>query len=122
MLTYNYELCKYVDRRPNILPVTKDKQHKVPIGFAQNIKQLKCACETNKRKRKQGDDDFDYLYGIVGTGIKKLWGKFLHGTTHRFTYSLRSSGKNHVIEQLAQHYCAVIIIILNNIISLISES
>ena len=34
-------------------------------GFAQNIKQLESSYETNKRKRKRVDDDFDYLYGIV---------------------------------------------------------
>ncbi|GES82758.1 hypothetical protein GLOIN_2v1582864 [Rhizophagus clarus] len=46
----------------------EDKQHKVPIGFAQNIKQLESTCEMNKKKRKRGDNDFDYLYGIVTTG------------------------------------------------------
>ena len=39
----------------------EDKQHKVPIGIAQNIKQLKSAYETNKRKRKRGTDDFDAI-------------------------------------------------------------
>ncbi|GES92075.1 hypothetical protein GLOIN_2v1572084 [Rhizophagus clarus] len=48
--------------------IVEDKQHKVPIGFAQNIKQLESACETNKKKRKRSDNDFDYLYGIVTTG------------------------------------------------------
>ncbi|PKK57266.1 hypothetical protein RhiirC2_798356 [Rhizophagus irregularis] len=52
----------------DLICITEDKQHKVPVGIAQNIKQLKSACETNKRKRKWGDDDFDYLYGIVTTG------------------------------------------------------
>ncbi|GBC13796.2 hypothetical protein GLOIN_2v1695250 [Rhizophagus irregularis DAOM 181602=DAOM 197198] len=52
----------------DLICITEDKQHKVPIGFAQNIKQLKSACETNKRKRKRGDDDFDYLHVIVITG------------------------------------------------------
>ncbi|GBC14895.1 hypothetical protein GLOIN_2v1695250 [Rhizophagus irregularis DAOM 181602=DAOM 197198] len=52
----------------DLICITEDKQHKVPVGIAQNIKQLKSACETNKRKRKRGDDDFDYLYGIVTTG------------------------------------------------------
>ncbi|GES88851.1 hypothetical protein GLOIN_2v1695250 [Rhizophagus clarus] len=51
-----------------LICITEDKQHKVPIGFAQNIKQLESACETNKKKRKRGDNDFDYLYGIVTTG------------------------------------------------------
>jgi hypothetical protein len=52
----------------DLICITEDKQHKVPVGIAQNIKQLKSACETNKRKRKRDDDDFDYLYGIVTTG------------------------------------------------------
>ncbi|GES95075.1 hypothetical protein GLOIN_2v1695250 [Rhizophagus clarus] len=52
----------------DLICITEDKQHKVPIGFAQNIKQLESACETNKRKRKRGDNAFDYLYGIVTTG------------------------------------------------------
>ncbi|RIA88255.1 hypothetical protein C1645_826619 [Glomus cerebriforme] len=52
----------------DLICIMEDKQHKVPVGFAQNIKQLKSACETNKRKRKRGDDDFDYLYGFVTTG------------------------------------------------------
>ncbi|GET55020.1 hypothetical protein GLOIN_2v1695250 [Rhizophagus irregularis DAOM 181602=DAOM 197198] len=52
----------------DLICITEDRQHKVPLGFAQNIKQLQSACETNKRKRKRGDDDFDYLYGIITTG------------------------------------------------------
>ncbi|GBC05180.1 hypothetical protein RclHR1_06080009 [Rhizophagus clarus] len=51
-----------------LICIMEDKQHKVPIGFAQNIKQLESTCETNKKKRKHGDNDFDYLYGIVTTG------------------------------------------------------
>jgi len=52
----------------DLICITEDKQHKVPIGFAQNIKQLESAYEANKRKRKRDDDDYDYLYGIVTTG------------------------------------------------------
>ena len=52
--------------------ITEDKQHKVPMGYAQNIAQLESSFETNKKIRKAseafGDDDFDYLYGIVTTG------------------------------------------------------
>ena len=58
----------YGQEAEDLICITEDKQHKVPVGIAQNIKQLKSACETNKRKRKRGDDDFDYLYGIVTTG------------------------------------------------------
>ena len=56
----------YGQEAEDLICITEDKQHKVPIGIAQNIKQLKSACETNKRK--QDDDDFDYFYGIVTTG------------------------------------------------------
>ncbi|PKK63419.1 hypothetical protein RhiirC2_855023 [Rhizophagus irregularis] len=52
----------------DLICITEDRQHKVPLGFAQNIKQLQSACETNKRKRKRSDDDFDYLYGIITMG------------------------------------------------------
>ncbi|CAG8537230.1 14845_t:CDS:2 [Cetraspora pellucida] len=55
----------------DLICITEDKQHKVPMGFTQNIKQLESSFETNKRKRKWDeafDDDFDYLYGIVTTG------------------------------------------------------
>lgn len=52
-----------------LICITEDKQHKIPIGIAQNIKQLESAYETNKKKkRKRNDDDFDYIYGIVTTG------------------------------------------------------
>ncbi|PKY45850.1 hypothetical protein RhiirA4_542898 [Rhizophagus irregularis] len=50
----------------SLIYVTEDKvQQKLTEGFAQNIKQLESSYETNKRKRKRGDDYFDYLYGIV---------------------------------------------------------
>ncbi|GBC09717.1 hypothetical protein RclHR1_09060014 [Rhizophagus clarus] len=66
------ELYNQIVWRPceaeELICITEDKQHKVPIGFAQNIKQLESACETNKKKRKRSDNDFDYLYGIVTTG------------------------------------------------------
>lgn len=53
----------------DLLCITEDKQHKVPIGFAQNIAQLESAYDgTNKRKRKRDDEYFDYPYGIVTTG------------------------------------------------------
>ncbi|GBB85939.1 hypothetical protein RclHR1_12390001 [Rhizophagus clarus] len=57
-----------IKKAKDLICITEHKQHKVPIGFTQNIKQLKNAYETNKRKRKRGNDDFDYLYGIVTTG------------------------------------------------------
>lgn len=34
----------------DLICITDDKQHKVPMGFAQNIKQLESSYETNKRK------------------------------------------------------------------------
>ena len=53
----------------NFICVTEDKvQRRTVESFAQNIKQLESSYETNKRKRKQVDeDDFDYLYGILTT-------------------------------------------------------
>ncbi|GBC04264.1 hypothetical protein RclHR1_05590019 [Rhizophagus clarus] len=51
-----------------LICIMEDKQYKVPIGFAQNIKQLESAYETNRGRRKRGDNDFNYLYGIVTTG------------------------------------------------------
>ncbi|GES82228.1 hypothetical protein GLOIN_2v1587390 [Rhizophagus clarus] len=64
------ESCGQVDytikEAKNLICITEDKvQRSVLEGFAQNIKQLESSYETNKRKRKSGDDDFDYLYGIV---------------------------------------------------------
>src|SRR5438046_1297082 len=52
----------------DLICIIEDKQQKVPVGIAQNIKQLKCTCETNNRKRKRSDNVFDYLYGIITTG------------------------------------------------------
>ncbi|PKK57606.1 hypothetical protein RhiirC2_763856, partial [Rhizophagus irregularis] len=40
-----FDLCE------DLICITEDKQHKVPVGIAQNIKQLKSACETNRIKR-----------------------------------------------------------------------
>jgi len=37
----------------DLICITEDKQHKVSIGFAQNIKQLESAYETNKKKRTE---------------------------------------------------------------------
>jgi len=53
----------------NLICVTEDKPERNLIeGLAQNIKQLESSCQTNFRKRKRNDDDdFDYLYGIVTT-------------------------------------------------------
>jgi hypothetical protein len=53
-----------MDRRLKTLSVSRRINNKVSVGIAQNIKQFKSVCKT----RKRGDDDFDYLYGIVTTG------------------------------------------------------
>ncbi|CAB4405748.1 unnamed protein product [Rhizophagus irregularis] len=42
----------------DLICITEDKQHKISVGFAQNIKQLKSAYETNRRKKKRGENDF----------------------------------------------------------------
>ncbi|KAF0470268.1 hypothetical protein F8M41_025408 [Gigaspora margarita] len=57
----------------DLICITEDKQHQIPMGMAQNIRQLESSYETNKKKRKASDtfgdnDDFDYLYGVVTTG------------------------------------------------------
>ncbi|RIB26560.1 hypothetical protein C2G38_2064577 [Gigaspora rosea] len=57
----------------DLICITEDKQHQIPVGMAQNIRQLESSYETNKKKRKASDtfgdnDDFDYLYGVVTTG------------------------------------------------------
>ena len=55
---------------------SEDKQHKVPMGYAQNIAQLESSFETNKKKRKASKafdgNDFDYLYNIVTTGWQRI--------------------------------------------------
>ncbi|CAG8694747.1 6156_t:CDS:2, partial [Funneliformis caledonium] len=52
----------------DLICVAEDKpQRNIVEGYAQNIKQLKSSFQTNKRKRKWDDDDFDYLYSIVTT-------------------------------------------------------
>ncbi|GBC00656.1 hypothetical protein RclHR1_03930006 [Rhizophagus clarus] len=57
-----------IKEKDDLIRITEDKQHKVPVGFAQNSKQLESAYETNRRKRKRDEGDFDYIYSIVTTG------------------------------------------------------
>ncbi|CAG8800510.1 1315_t:CDS:2, partial [Gigaspora margarita] len=59
----------------NLICITEDKQHQIPVGIAQNIRQLESSYETNKKKRKASDtfgdyDDFDYLPGEISLGSK----------------------------------------------------
>ncbi|CAG8649595.1 4630_t:CDS:2, partial [Funneliformis caledonium] len=74
----SWNLCVMNTFRPNFIrnytlqmiqvdyAIEKTKvQRSILEGFAQNIKQLESSYETNKRKRKSVDDDFDYLYGIA---------------------------------------------------------
>ncbi|RIA97059.1 hypothetical protein C1645_814574 [Glomus cerebriforme] len=48
----------------DLICITENKQHKVPIGFAQNIKKLESAYETNKKKKRKREiskaDDIAY--------------------------------------------------------------
>ncbi|RIA93458.1 hypothetical protein C1645_874137 [Glomus cerebriforme] len=58
-----------IKKAENLICATEDKPERNLIeGLAQNIKQLENSCQTNLRKRKRNDDDdFDHLYGIVST-------------------------------------------------------
>ncbi|PKK57187.1 hypothetical protein RhiirC2_798519 [Rhizophagus irregularis] len=58
-----------IKKAENLICITEDKPERNLIeGLAQNIKQLESSCQTNLKKRKRNDDDdFDYLYGIVTT-------------------------------------------------------
>src|SRR3954452_10656512 len=49
-----------------LLFITKDKEHNISLGIAQNIKQLTSSLETNKKRKR--DYYFNYLYGVVTTG------------------------------------------------------
>ena len=55
-----------------MIAITEGKQKDLVVGFMQNVMQLESSYHTNTRKRKASvtyDDEFDYLYGIVTTGI-----------------------------------------------------
>jgi hypothetical protein len=56
---------------------------KIIEGFAQNIVQLESSYEMNKKKRKHGDKDFNYLYGIVSTGHDWHFLLYLPGEIYR---------------------------------------
>ena len=57
----------------DLLYITEGKPRNVKIGYLQNIKQLESSFHMNKRKRTAGEafkgEDYDYLYGIVSTGM-----------------------------------------------------
>lgn len=55
-------------------------EEKIIEGFAQNIVQLESSYETNKRKRKRGDEYFDYL---VSTGRDWHFLLYLPGEIYR---------------------------------------
>src|SRR5881392_2260588 len=75
MLIFFQDLSRYTNttlvfqKAENLICVTENKPERNLIeGFAQNIKQLESSFQTNMRKQKRDDDDdFDYLYGIVTT-------------------------------------------------------
>ena len=56
----------------DLMCIAEGKPRNVEIGHLQNIMQLESAYHTNKKKSTAGEafqDDYDYLYGIVSTGI-----------------------------------------------------
>jgi hypothetical protein len=55
-----------------IAAVTEGKQKDLLLGFLQNVMQLESSYHTNTKKRKLSEafsDSFDYLYGVVTTGM-----------------------------------------------------
>ena len=60
----------------DLLCITERKPHNIKIGYARNLAQLESAYQTNKKKRTAdeafGNEYFDYLYGIVSTGMWKI--------------------------------------------------
>jgi hypothetical protein len=55
-----------------LIAITEGKQKDLVAGFMQNVMQLESSYHTNTRKRSASeafDDEFDYLYGIVTTGM-----------------------------------------------------
>src|SRR6266487_2630480 len=59
--------------KEDLMCIAEGKPRNINIGYLQNIMQLESAYHTNKKKRMAeqafGKDDYDYLYGIVSTGI-----------------------------------------------------
>jgi len=57
----------------DLLCITEGKPRNVKIGYLQNIKQLESSFHMNKRQRTADEafkgGDYDYLYGIVSTGM-----------------------------------------------------
>ncbi|RHZ76804.1 hypothetical protein Glove_192g30 [Diversispora epigaea] len=56
----------------DLLCITEGKPRNIKIGYLQNIKQLESLFHMNKWKRTADEifkDDYNYLYGIVSTGI-----------------------------------------------------
>ena len=69
----DYVIKKIIDIvNEELIAITEGKQKDITVGFMQNIMQLKSSYDVNTKKRKASqalDDDFDYLYGIVMTGM-----------------------------------------------------
>ena len=69
----DYAIKKIIDVvNEELIAITEGKQKDLVAGFVQNVMQLESSHHTNTRKRKASvafDDEFDYLYGIVTTGM-----------------------------------------------------
>ncbi|CAG8495311.1 3489_t:CDS:2 [Paraglomus occultum] len=65
-----------IKENEDLMCIAEGKPRNVEIGYLQNIMQLEGAYHTNKKKRTADeafrDDDYDYFYGIVSTGIHIL--------------------------------------------------
>ncbi|RHZ62872.1 hypothetical protein Glove_334g15 [Diversispora epigaea] len=61
----------------DLMCIAEGKPRNVEIGYLQNIMQLESVYHTNKKKRTADqafrNDDYDYLYGIVSTGMATEW-------------------------------------------------
>ncbi|CAG8758614.1 24026_t:CDS:2 [Dentiscutata erythropus] len=56
----------------DLLCITEGKPRNIKIGYLQNIKQLESSFHTNKKRTADqafNNDGYDYLYGIVSTGV-----------------------------------------------------
>ena len=69
----------------DLLCITEGNPRNIKIGYAQNLAQLESAYQTNKKKRTAdqafGNEYFDYLYGIVSTGMRNFLLDYYSGGT-----------------------------------------
>ena len=66
-----------------LLCIAEAEEYKVNEGIAMNIMQYQGALQQARRKRKRGENEFDYIYGITTTG--KEW-KYIIFTSENKIY------------------------------------